>query len=97
MVLHRKIDDAIVRRAGGSDQGREFGERLDGDEDRTGRHRGAGHAIGHPDRNRCRAVILLNQPHLTTMTHAAPHQNRLAMQRMPAVVNRDVLSVVGRI
>ena len=97
MVLHKKIDDAIVRRAGGRDQGREFGERLDGDEDRAGRHCGAGGAIGHPDRDRCRAVIVLNKPHLTTMAHAAPHENRLAMQRMPAVMNGDVLSVVGRI
>jgi hypothetical protein len=29
------------------------------------------------------------------MPHAALHENRLAMQRMPAIVNRDLLSVVG--
>ena len=30
------------------------------------------------------------------MAHAAPYDNRLAMQRMPGIVNGDLLSVVGR-
>jgi hypothetical protein len=29
------------------------------------------------------------------MSHAALHANRLAVQRMPRIVNGDVLSVVG--
>jgi len=49
--------------------------------------------IRHPHRNRGR--VLLAEPEIAAMPHAAPHPNRLAVQRMPAIVNRDLLSVVG--
>ena len=41
------------------------------------------------------ALILLAEPHIAAMPHAALHQNRLAVQWMPGIVNRYVLSVVG--
>ena len=69
--------------------------RFDRDEDRTGRQRGTGHAIRHPDRNRGRALIVLAQPDLAAVPHAALHGNGLAVQWMPGIVNRYVLSVVG--
>jgi hypothetical protein len=40
-------------------------------------------------------LVLLAQPELATMAHAALHGNGLAVQRMPGIVNRYVLSVVG--
>jgi hypothetical protein len=89
------MGDAIVRRACGIHQRRQFREGFDGDEDRAGRQRGAGHAIRHPDRNRGGALIRLAEPDLAALSHAALHANRLAVQRMPRIVNRDVLSVVG--
>jgi hypothetical protein len=42
-------------------------------------------------------VFLLAEPHLTTVAQAPLHENRLAMQGVPAVMNDDVLSPVGRI
>jgi hypothetical protein len=96
MVLLRKIDDAIVRRAGGAHQRGQLIEGFDRDEDRTNGQRGAGHAIGHPHGNRGGVLVVLAQPELATMAHAALHENRLAMQRMPRIVDRDLLSVVGR-
>jgi hypothetical protein len=95
MVLLRKIVDAIVRRARGVHQCRQLGQRIDRDEDRPRGHRGTGHAIRHPDRNRGRALIVLAEPHFAAMPHAALHENRLAMQRMPGIVNGYVFSVVG--
>ncbi len=96
MVLLRKIGDAIVRRVGGIDQRGEFGEGFNRDEDRADRECGTRHAIRHPHRNRGRGLILLAEQELATMPHAALHQNRLAMQRMPGIMNRYLLSVVGR-
>ena len=95
MVLLRKIDDAIVRRAGGVYQRGQLIEGFDRDEDRTDRERGTCHAIRHPHRYRRRRLIVLAQPQLVTMAHAAPSEHGLAMQRMPGIVNRYVLSVVG--
>jgi len=94
-LLLRKTSDAIVPRAGGVHQQHQFGEGFDGDEDRAGRQRGAGHAIRHPDGNRGSALILLAEPDLAALSHAALHDDRLAVQRMPRIVNGDVLSVVG--
>jgi hypothetical protein len=94
-LLLKRTGDAIVHRARGVHQRRQFGKGFDGDEDRAGRQRGAGHAIGHPHRNRGGALILLAEPDLAAMSHAALHANRLAVQRMPRIVNGDVLSVVG--
>jgi hypothetical protein len=40
-------------------------------------------------------MTVLAQPDLAAIPHAALHDNRSAMQRMPGIVNRYVLSVVG--
>ena len=97
MVLLRKIDDAIVRRARGVHQRCEFGKGIDRDQDGTDGQRGTRHAIRHPHRNRGRALIVLAEPHVAAMPHAALHENRLAVQRMPGIVNGYLLSVVGGI
>jgi hypothetical protein len=89
------MGDAIVRRACGIHQRRQFRERFNRHEDWAGRQRGAGRTIRHPHRNRGGALIRLAQPDLTAMSHAALHTNRLAVQRMPRIVNGDVLSVMG--
>jgi hypothetical protein len=89
------LGDAIVRRACGGHQRRELEEGFDGHEDRTHRECGTCHAIRHPHRNRGRAIFVLAEPDLAAMSHAALHENRLAVQRMPGIVNGDVLSVVG--
>jgi hypothetical protein len=39
--------------------------------------------------------MLVAEPDLATLSDAALHENRLAMQRMPGIVNGDLLSVVG--
>ncbi len=89
------MGDAIVRRASGGHQRGELSEGFDGNEDRTSGECGTRHTVRHPDRNRGRARIALAQPDLATMSHAALHEQRLAVQRMPRIVNGDVLSVVG--
>ena len=57
--------------------------------------RGTGDAIRHPHGNRGRLLVVLAQPELATLPHAALNENRLAVQRMPRIVDRDLLSVVG--
>jgi hypothetical protein len=94
-LLLKRTGDAIVRRASGLHQRRQFGEGFDGDADRAGRQRGAGHAIRHPDRNRGGPLLRLAQPDLAALSHTALHENRLAVERMPRIVNGDVLSMVG--
>ena len=96
MVLLRKIGDAIVRRAAGGDQRGQLGQGFDGHEGRTSRQRGAGRAIRHPHRNRGGLLVLLAEPDITAMPYAPLQDNRLPVQRMPRVMNRYVLSVVGR-
>jgi hypothetical protein len=86
-----------VTSARGGDQRGQLGERLDRDEDGAEGQRGAGHAVRHPHGNGGRLLILLAEPHVTTVAQAPLHENRLAMQRVPAVMNDDVLSAVGRI
>ena len=86
-----------MRPARGAYQRGQLGERFDRDEDGAEGQRGAGHAVRHPHGNGGRVLILLAEPHVTPVAHAAPNKNHLAMQRMPAIVNGDVLSVVGRI
>ena len=86
-----------MRRARGGDQRGELGEGFDRDEDGAEGQCGAGHSVGHPHRNSGGVLILLAQPHVTTVPHAPLNENRLAMQRMPLVTNDDVLSAVGRI
>ena len=97
MVLLWKIDAAIVRRAGGVDQRCECGEGFDRNHDWTDGQRGTRHAIRHPHGNGGRVLILLAEPHVTTVAQAPLHENCLAMQRVPRVVNSDVLGAVGRI
>jgi hypothetical protein len=94
--LLRKINDAIVRRSRGVHQRGELGEGFDRNQDGTGGQRGTGHAIRHPHGNRGRVPILLAEPDIAAMPDAAMHPHRLAMERMPPIVNRDLLSVVGR-
>ena len=89
------MGDAIVRRAGGSHQRCELDEGIDRYEDGTRRQRSTRDAIGHPDRHCGRSLIVLTQPHLAALPHAALDENRLAMLRMPRIVNGDLLSVVG--
>jgi hypothetical protein len=96
MVLLRKIGEAIVRRAGGVNQRRQLGQGFDRHEDRADGQRGTGHTIRHPHRNRGCVPIVLAQPELATGEYAALYDNRLAMQRMPGIVNGYLLSVVGR-
>jgi hypothetical protein len=90
------MGDAIVRRACGGHQRCQLHQAFDRDEDRTSGQRRTRHAISHPDRNCGRALIVLAQPHLAALSHAALHENRLAVQRMPRIVNGYVRSVVGR-
>jgi len=90
------MGDAIVRRACSGDQGRKLAERFDRDEDRTNRQRGTRDAIRHPDRNGGRARIVIAEPDLAALSHAALHENRLAVPRMPRIVNDYFFSVVGR-
>ena len=89
------MGDAIVRRACSDHQRCELDEGFNRDQDGTDGQRGTGHAIRHPHRNRRRALVVLAQPNLAAIPHAALHENRLAMQRMPGIVNGDLLSVVG--
>jgi RNase P protein component len=95
MVLLRKSSDAIVRRAGCVDQRREFGESFHRHQGGTDGQRGTRHAIRHPNRNRRGALVVLAKPDLAPMSHAALHENRLAMQRMPEIVDGYFFSVVG--
>ena len=90
------MGDAIVRRVCRGHQRGEHDQGFDRYEDRTRGQRGTRHAISHPHRNRGRALIVLAEPHLAALSHAPLHENRLAVQRMPRIVNGDVLSVVGR-
>jgi hypothetical protein len=73
------MGDVIVRHACGGHQRHELDQGLNGHEDRPSGQRGTGHAIGHPDRNRGRALIVLAQPDLTALSNAALHGNRLAV------------------
>ena len=76
-------------------QRRQLGQRVDRDQDGTDGQGSTGDPIRHPDRNRRRLLIGLAQPHVATMAHAPLHENRLTVERMPGIVNRYVLSVVG--
>ena len=89
------MGDAIVRRAHGGHQCREFDEGFERDEDGTDGECGTCDAIGHPDRNRGRALIVIAEPDVPAVPHAAPHQDRLPVQWVPRIVNGDLLSVVG--
>jgi hypothetical protein len=95
MVLLRKIDDTIVRCASGVHQRRQLGQRVDRDQAGTRGQSGTGDPIRHPDRNRCGRLIGLAQPHVTPMAHAPLHDHCLTVERMPGIVNRYLLSVVG--
>src|SRR5438093_4571804 len=55
-LLLRRLGEAIVRRACGGHQRRVLEEAFDSNEDRTNRECGTRHAIGHPDRDRGRAL-----------------------------------------
>jgi hypothetical protein len=85
----------ITRRAGRRNYRRQLDEGVHRDETWPHGQRGTRQAIRHPDGNRGGLLVLIAQPELTTRTDGASHIQRLAMQRMPAIVNRDLLSVVG--
>jgi len=89
------MGDAIVRRASGIHQRCELDEGFDRHEDWTRRQRGTRDAIGHPDRNGRRALIGRAEPHLAALPHAALHDDRLAIQRMPGIADGYFFSVVG--
>jgi hypothetical protein len=89
------MGDTITCHARRGNHRRQLGQGVHRDETWADRQHGTGHAIRHPDRNRGRADVVLAQPQLATIAHAALHANRLAMQRMPRIVDRDLLSVVG--
>ncbi len=95
MVLLRKIGNAIVRRASGVHQRRQLGQGVNRDQDGTDGEGGTGDAIRHPDRNRRGVLLGLAQPHVATVAHTPVHENRLTVERMPGIVNRYRLSVVG--
>ena len=95
MSLLRKINDAIVRPAGGVHQRGEFGEGVDRDQDGTEGQRGTRHTIGHPRGNGGRLLRVLVEPDMAAIPHTALHLNGVAVQRMPRIVNCDLLSVVG--
>jgi hypothetical protein len=79
----------------GRDQARQLDQCVDRDETRPDGERGAGHAIGHPQRNRGRLLRFVAQPQLATRADTTPHEDGLSVQRMPRIVNSDLLSVVG--
>lgn len=91
-----EIGDAIVRRASGIHQRCKHSEGFGSDKDGADGQRGTGHTIRHPHRNRGRVLVVLAQPELATVAHAAPHEYGLAVERMPRIVDGDFLSVVGR-
>ncbi len=89
------MGDTITRRSGGGNYRRQLRQRLHGDESRAHGQHGTRQAIRHPDGNRGCVLVVIAQPQLATRTHRAPNTQGLAVQRMPEIVNGDVLSVVG--
>jgi hypothetical protein len=87
---------AIVRRARGVDQHSKLGQRVERDKDRTGGQRRADHPIGHPHWDGGDVLVVIRQPELAPRAYRPPHDEGLAVQRMPRIVDRDLLSVVGR-
>lgn len=85
----------ITRRARGRNDQCQLGEGLHRDETGTDGQRGTRHAIRHPDGNRGRVLVVIAEPELATRADDASNIQRLAVQRMPAIVNGDLLSVVG--
>ncbi len=85
----------ITRRAGRCNHRRQLAEGIHRDETWTDGQHGTRHAIRHPDGNRGRVLVLIAQPELATRADRASHIQGLAVQWMPAIVNRDLLSVVG--
>ena len=90
------MGDAIVRRACPGHQRRELDESVDRHEDGTERERSTRYAVRHPDGNRGRTLIVLAEPHVSAVSHAMLPGDCLPVQRMPWVMNSDLLSVVGR-
>jgi hypothetical protein len=85
----------ITRRASRRNYRRQLGEGLHRDETGTDGQHGTRHAIRHPDGNRRGVLIVIAQPELATRADCAPHIQRLAVKRMPPIVNGDLLRVVG--
>jgi hypothetical protein len=85
----------ITRRAGRRNYRCQLDEGVDRDETWTDGQRGTRQAIRHPDGNRGGVLVVSAQPELPTRADRASHIQSLAVQRMPAIVNGDLLSVVG--
>jgi hypothetical protein len=85
----------ITRRTSDRNDRRQLGEGLYRDKTGTDRQRGTRHAIRHPNGNRGGVLVVIAQPELATRANRASHLQGLAVQRMPAIVNGDLLSVVG--
>lgn len=91
------MGDTITRRAGARNDRRQLRQALHGDETRAHGQHGTRHAIRHPDRNRGRVLVVIAQPQLATPPDRAPNAQGLTVERMPRIVNGDLLSVVGGI
>ena len=89
------MGDTITCRAGRRNHRHQLGERVHRDEPRPDGQHGTGHAIRHPDGNRGRVRRLIAQPELAARVYHASNLQGLAVQRMPGIVNGDLLSVVG--
>jgi hypothetical protein len=50
------------------------GQRFERDENRTGRQRSAGHAIGHPHRDCGRVLVVVTEPKLATRAYRAARE-----------------------
>jgi len=85
----------ITRRVSRRNYRRQFGEGVHRNETWTDGQHGTRQPIRHPDGNRGAVLIVIAQPELATRADGAPHLQGLAVQRVPAIVNGDLLSVVG--
>jgi hypothetical protein len=85
----------ITRGASRCNHRRQLSQGRHRSETRPDRQHRTRHAIRHPDRNGCRRRVVIAQPEFATRAYRAPNLQGLAVQRMPRVVNGDLLSVVG--
>jgi hypothetical protein len=89
------MGDTITCRADCCNHRRQLGQGVHRNETRADGQHGTRHAICHPDGNRGRALVLIEEPELATRANRASNMQGLAVQRMPGIVDGDLLSVVG--
>jgi hypothetical protein len=87
--------DTITRGANRCNHRREFGQSGHRNEPRPDGQPRTRHAIRHPDRNGRGRRVVIAQPEFATRAYRAPNLQSLAVQRMPRIVDGDLLSVVG--